>query len=72
MTKFERSARHTQRCSQGLRPLDSCSRAVALGIGAGAELPVLYIYMERVAHGARSLSTRIGRTLGLRQREVRS
>jgi len=34
--------------------------------------PVLYIYMERVAHGARSLPARIGRTLGLRQREVRS
>jgi HAE1 family hydrophobic/amphiphilic exporter-1 len=34
--------------------------------------PVLYIYMERVAHGAGILPERIGRTLGLRQRDARS
>ena len=34
--------------------------------------PVLYIYMERVAQGARILPARIGRTLGMRQRNARS
>jgi multidrug efflux pump subunit AcrB len=34
--------------------------------------PVLYIYMERVAQGARILPARIWRTLGLRQRDARS